>query len=166
MSVMRSSKRAGVDRASERDRLKALFAEHFGYAMDRALPPLANLLIAARDLFDSDLDAFLIFNIIATRTFQDSRNAGVSLDQLSSGEVSAFKSLHTNVRSISESTGIPRETVRRKVHALIARGWVVREGDNLAVATAVDDLAPIREAGVEVVAIHHALGAELLRKVG
>lgn len=29
-----------------------------------------------------------------------------------------------NAHSISESTGIPRETVRRKIEALIARGWI------------------------------------------
>jgi DNA-binding IclR family transcriptional regulator len=35
-----------------------------------------------------------------------------------------------NAMSISQSTGIPRETVRRKIRELIARGWVRRAGAN------------------------------------
>ena len=37
----------------------------------------------------------------------------------------------TNMRSLAESTGIPRETVRRKVALLIARGWVVTDEGTL-----------------------------------
>lgn len=33
-----------------------------------------------------------------------------------------------NAMSISQSTGIPRETVRRKIRELIARGWLRRGG--------------------------------------
>jgi DNA-binding GntR family transcriptional regulator len=29
-----------------------------------------------------------------------------------------------NAHSLSQSTGIPRETIRRKIDALIARGWL------------------------------------------
>ncbi|QDX81759.1 hypothetical protein B9N43_11155 [Denitratisoma sp. DHT3] len=32
-----------------------------------------------------------------------------------------------NANSVSEATGIPRETVRRKVNALIERGWVAQD---------------------------------------
>ena len=41
----------------------------------------------------------------------------------------------TNTYSIAQATGIPRETVRRKVAKLARRGWIVRErGGNLFVA--------------------------------
>ena len=33
-----------------------------------------------------------------------------------------------NALSISRATGIPRETVRRRVEALVKRGWVRRDG--------------------------------------
>lgn len=43
-----------------------------------------------------------------------------------------------NAMSVSESTGIPRETVRRKIKWLIARGWVRQEGrDRLCVGPTV-----------------------------
>ena len=37
----------------------------------------------------------------------------------------------TNSSSIAEVTGIPRETVRRKLEALARRGWVERDADGL-----------------------------------
>ncbi len=41
----------------------------------------------------------------------------------------------TNTFSIAQATGIPRETVRRKVADLVRRGWIVRDADgNLFVA--------------------------------
>ncbi|HSM26474.1 MAG TPA: hypothetical protein VK855_00040, partial [Thioalkalivibrio sp.] len=53
-----------------------------------------------------------------------------------------------NLQSISESSGIPRETVRRKVHDLRALGWVDRRDDGVLVVTekAAQDLAPATEA--------------------
>ncbi len=34
----------------------------------------------------------------------------------------------TSGRAIAESTGLPRETVRRRIDALVARGWLARDG--------------------------------------
>ena len=42
------------------------------------------------------------------------------------GEVDELPSLATNVRSMSASTGIPEETVRRKVRALVEEGLIKR----------------------------------------
>ncbi len=43
--------------------------------------------------------------------------------------------LPTNTFSIAQATGIPRETVRRKVASLTRRGWLVKDADgNLFVA--------------------------------
>jgi hypothetical protein len=48
--------------------------------------------------------------------------------------------LPCNALSVAETTGIPRETVRRKVQKLIARGWIAREsGGYLYVTPAVAD---------------------------
>ena len=40
-----------------------------------------------------------------------------------------------NAMSISQSTGIPRETVRRKIRQLVARGWVRKAGPDKLVIT-------------------------------
>ena len=42
---------------------------------------------------------------------------------------------HCNAMSISESTGIPRETVRRKIRVLIKKGWLKKLGPDKLVVT-------------------------------
>lgn len=53
-----------------------------------------------------------------------------------------------NAMSISQSTGIPRETVRRKVRDLENRGWIERRDGGVLTATekAARELAPATEA--------------------
>jgi DNA-binding IclR family transcriptional regulator len=53
-----------------------------------------------------------------------------------------------NVHSISECSGIPRETVRRKVLELQKDGWIEKHETGHLVATmkAARDLAPVTEA--------------------
>lgn len=42
-----------------------------------------------------------------------------------------------NAHSLSESTGIPRETVRRKIDALVSRGWIEKvEGRGMRITPA------------------------------
>lgn len=45
-----------------------------------------------------------------------------------------------NTYSISQTLGIPNETVRRKIKKLVARGWVKNDGGDLRFAPAVEDL--------------------------
>lgn len=49
-----------------------------------------------------------------------------------------------NALSISDATGMPRETVRRKVKELEKRGWLVREGARSLTLTprAIEQLGP------------------------
>jgi DNA-binding GntR family transcriptional regulator len=42
--------------------------------------------------------------------------------------------LPTNAHSIAQATGIPRQTVRRKVEALVSRGWLIRSENGLIVS--------------------------------
>lgn len=93
--------------------------------------PLLDVLAAGREACGGDLDRFHVLLVIAQRTAEDRRTAGLSLDDMLSGRVEELPSLTTNVRSIAESTGIPKETVRRKVAALVAEGLVRREGNEL-----------------------------------
>lgn len=72
--------------------------------------------------FDGDLTMCLVLGEIATRNterFFDARNPN--------GQDPDYKDfLPCNALSISEVTGIPRETVRRKLSKLIKLGWVVK----------------------------------------
>lgn len=57
--------------------------------------------------------------------------ADIPSEQVLSGDVETLPTLWTNIRSIADSTGIPRETVRRKVNDLIEAGLVKRSGQLL-----------------------------------
>jgi len=108
-----------------------LLREHYAAVAKDLLTPLVDLLNAGRASTGGDLDSLLIMLVVALRTAEDRRIAGLTLDQVMSGEIETYPSLMTNVRSIADSTGIPKETVRRKVSALIDAGWIRRENHNL-----------------------------------
>ncbi|RDC68905.1 hypothetical protein DLJ49_19515 [Rhodovulum sp. 12E13] len=83
----------------------------------------ARLLIALRPLFDGDLDALLI---LVTLT------QGVELEDWEDALVGtrrkrATRKRSTNTTSIADVTGIPRESVRRKLEAMRAKGWIERD---------------------------------------
>jgi DNA-binding IclR family transcriptional regulator len=68
--------------------------------------------------------------------------------QFLSGRRNESKKGRINTQSIADSTGIPRESVRRKVARLMDRGWVRRNEDGTFEVTerAAADLAPATEA--------------------
>jgi DNA-binding IclR family transcriptional regulator len=76
------------------------------------------------------------------------RTAGLSYTEFREGHRPAGVSRHINLQSIADGTGIPRETVRRKINTLIERGWVRKNKDNTIEVTekAVADLAPATQA--------------------
>lgn len=97
---------------------------------------LTDHLIRCRRACDGDLDLFLVMAIIGERTF----SAGNAPDDMShqafvTGTVENIQPLPINLQSIADFSGIPRETVRRKLDALIAKGWVKRDGNRFVTAT-------------------------------
>ena len=130
------------------------------------LRPLLDLFSVSRELCGGDADKFLVMLVVANRTTEHKLFASYSQSQLLSGEVPVFPGLGTNVRSIAESIGAPRETVRRKVTELIAAGWIARQGTDLYfTATAYQHLAPARVAIEQLAVRNFAVVAELLRQV-
>ena len=112
--------------------------------------PFVDLLALARTVFGGDLDKLLIVLVVALRTAEDPKVGAVRLEDALSGRLEVYPSLRTNVRSIAESTGVPRETVRRKVADLVAVGWIRREGDDLSYTPeASRALTPVREAMID-----------------
>jgi hypothetical protein len=107
--------------------------DHYPVVAKDLLAPLLDLLVAVRTHFGGDLDQFIIFLLISLRTAQHPQAATIDPHAVRRGEVKSFPSLFTNVRSISASTHIPYETVRRKVAKLIEAGWVERREEYLTV---------------------------------
>lgn len=86
-------------------------------------------------LFDGDLLLFLVFGEIAHYNMSRALRALSVPETADSQRWKALlralprqKVAPCNALSVSQSTGLPRETVRRKVKALVERGWLAREG--------------------------------------
>lgn len=97
---------------------------------------LSQFLSDCRTTFDGDLELLLVLTVIGERTFSK-RHADPTLtfEQFTHGAAEGTPSLEINMRSISDSTGIPRETVRRKVQELISKKWVEKRDDGSLLAT-------------------------------
>ena len=108
-----------------------LVADHYPLIAHNLLRPLLDLYSTSREACGGDADKFLIMLVVAVRTTEHKGFATYSQAQLLSGEIPVFPSLGTNVRSIADSVGAPRETIRRKVGELVASGWIARQGREL-----------------------------------
>lgn len=101
---------------------------------------LVRHLISVYKAFDGDVVAAIVLGEIAHYNLSPligrTRTAMELSRVLQSGRDSWQEALlPTNTYSIAQATGIPRETVRRKVADLVRRGWIVRDAaGNLFVA--------------------------------
>lgn len=122
------------------------------------LSPLLKLLHIVHGHFSGDVEQFFILGVIAARSLEDPRFAEVDIAQIESGAVERLPSLGINLRSLSASTGIPLETVRRKVRALREKGWVGREGNSLCyMPQGFVAMGPVREAIIQQALANHRL---------
>jgi hypothetical protein len=107
-----------------------------------------DLLVTLRRTFGGDLESMLVLAVIGTRTLAWGRIDGLSYDEFMARDRDQTELAPINLQSIADYSGIPRETVRRKVQALQRAGWVRKRDDGYLIATgqAAVDLAPATEA--------------------
>jgi hypothetical protein len=122
--------------------------ENFGDIWPIHVDGFTELLITLRGQFRGDLDMMLVLAIIGSRTLPSRRTRGMSYQDFADGTRLDPRPSPINLQSIAECSGIPRETVRRKVRDLRALGWVDRRDDGVLVVNekAAQDLAPATEA--------------------
>jgi hypothetical protein len=118
---------------------------------------MERLLVTLRRDFDGDLDAMLVLLTLSLGTDQADWKAAL----LAEAEPATQRRL-TNTQSIADTTGIPRETVRRKLAAMAARGWVQRRDDGNWTPTR-QAAADLRAGSAETVAFIAAVVAAALR---
>jgi hypothetical protein len=86
------------------------------------------LLVVLRRDFDGDLDLLLVLAAIADKWhLADPEPEALQYETLGATPPRAIHMATINTYSVSHFTGIPRETVRRKVDVLIRRGWLTRD---------------------------------------
>ena len=144
-------------------RVEELLFDNYSRVAKDLLATSLDALIAIRTHFGGDLEAYVVFLLIALRTAEDPRISAVDPHAVRRGEVAEYPSLLTNVRSVAASTGIPYETVRRKVARLVEQGWVERRDGALRLTVKGSvDFRGLREKLFEMVAANHAVVARLL----
>lgn len=88
-------------------------------------------LIETYQAFDGDLVEAIVLGEIAHHNLAAMRSAAADVHALSHRLTAHRPSrpplLPTNAYSIAEASGIPRETVRRKVASLARRGWIRKD---------------------------------------
>ncbi len=123
----------------------------FGTIWPRHVSSLTQFLIDCRKHFNSDLDLFLVLCIIGDRTFStEHAPSDMDFDNWSSASPREVQSIEINAQSLSDYSGIPRETVRRKLNILVEKGWVERDhrGYITATAKAKEELAPLTKSSL------------------
>ena len=105
------------------------------------------LLVTLRRHFGGDLDRMLVLAVIGSRTLSGGRIDDLCYDRFMAGE-RADRPAAINLQSIADYSGIPRETVRRKLRDLERLGWITRCDKGYLVATrrAAEDLVPATRA--------------------
>ena len=111
---------------------------------------LVRHLIECRRACGGDLDLFLVLTIIGERSFTPRNAPTLSYDEWASAPVNSVRAEQINLQSIADYSGIPRETVRRKLERLVNLGWVERDANGFYTATEVAraSLGPLTQSGV------------------
>lgn len=100
---------------------------------------------ALRQNFDGDLDSMLIIALVSL----GARGGEWRRTLLEEGDYERTI-VPTNTLSIANATGIPRESVRRKLNAMRARGWLDRDpkGNWTLCAKIAEELRPSSRAAI------------------
>lgn len=105
-----------------RDNFATIWPVHLG--------AFTRLLTQLRTRFDGDLEVMLVLAVIGERTRPETWTPELqTYRQLTRNSEDAHLQHPINVQSVSDFSGIPRETVRRKVRILERKGWIVRDTD-------------------------------------
>lgn len=86
------------------------------------------LLIQLRKDFDGDLDLMLVMAVIGDRTRPESwQPEPITYRQITRRSGEEHLQVPINIQSVADYSGVPRETVRRKVRILEQKGWILRD---------------------------------------
>jgi len=90
--------------------------------------------------FDGDLTAAIVLGTIGQYNYRRyyhevGEKAAEGFHRLAERGEHLSHARPCNAMSISQSTGIPRETVRRKIRQLVAKGWLRKAGPDKLIVT-------------------------------
>ena len=101
---------------------RTLFQTRFGQIWPVHVEGFTRLLILLRQQFDGDLDMLLVMAVIGEATLpKHLLPANFCYGELLQGKGQQVNKTDINTQSIAAYSGIPRETVRRKLHSSTLR---------------------------------------------
>ena len=100
---------------------------------DQLISPLLHLLQVLHETAAGDLEVHIILLAIAARVVAHPDAQSLSNEERLAQDARPFPTRGVNVRSIADSTGMARETVRRKVAALLRAGWIAQSAEGLTI---------------------------------
>lgn len=100
--------------------------KHYGVLWPKLVRLQLRYYILLRDSFDGDLDAMLIMAVIGDNVHKSDGFDAIEFADFENKTLPVVSQRHSNRMSISESSGIPRESVRRKVELLRKKGFVAQ----------------------------------------
>ena len=123
---------------------RALFRDNYFVMLYNFVQFFVEHLADVSRTFETDLQSVLVLAVVGQMELQ----ARIRSNYLDDGEmpsgVLVGAAPRINSSSIAEVTGIPRETVRRKLEGLASRGWVARDINGLWHIAIAKDLSPVR----------------------
>ena len=138
--------------------------DNYGRVAKELIAPVLDMFQEAHRAFGGDVEKFHIMLLIAQRTAEHRLAPTIDFDAIEAGCFPPLPSLATNVKSIAASTGIPEETTRRKVRALVHDGWIARTGNDLSyTGKAAQELTAIRRILIRMATQNHRTVARLLQ---
>jgi hypothetical protein len=111
-----------------RGQVERLFRSDFPRFQGLWVEQHLRLMLALRRHVGNDLDKIIILSAIGQQQLGDPGRQQRAYAPSAQGEPPDHSGRFTNIDRIAAATGIPRESVRRKVNELIKVGWVVRTG--------------------------------------
>ena len=125
--------------------------KNFGRLHSLHVASFTRHLVECRRALGGDLDLFLVLTIIGERTFTPRKAPeAMSHAEFLQRSVETLEPAAINLQSIADYSGIPRETVRRKMETLLEKGWVQRDERKFVTVTdkAKDDLYSLTESAM------------------
>ncbi len=124
--------------------IQQLYEVDFAAAQSIWVEAYLELLVAMRARFGSDLDSIILISAIGQQMLADPDLPVMGHAEAESAPERTWR-YATNLDALARATGIPRETVRRKINALAVEGLVVRLPDQTVVIgpAAAQKLAPL-----------------------
>lgn len=112
--------------APYRGLVAGLFAQDFPAAQGVWVEGFLTLLVELRRVFGNDIDKVIILSAIGQQFLTDSNLRPFSRADAEQADFASAPRRTTNIDALARATGIPRESVRRKVNELVAAGLVER----------------------------------------